>query len=58
MALATETRAVALAGFSEAEREVLIDALIKVRANLSSRDVAGEKPANRHAPSRLATHHA
>lgn len=43
MALASETRAVALAGFSEPEREVLIEALIKVRANLTSRDLVGEK---------------
>lgn len=58
MALAAETRAVALAGFSEAEREVLIEALIKVRANLSSRDLASDKPAGSPAHPRLAMNHA
>jgi hypothetical protein len=58
MALAAETRAVALAGFSEPEREVLIDALIKVRANLSNRELGGEKPTSPEATPRLAVNHA
>jgi hypothetical protein len=58
MALAAETRALALAGFSEPEREILIDALIKVRANLSNRDLVGEKAANPESAPRLAVNHA
>jgi DNA-binding MarR family transcriptional regulator len=58
MALAAETRAVALAGFSEAEREILIEALIKVRANLTSRDLVGEKAAGHSAEPSMAVNHA
>ena len=58
MALAAETRAVALAGFSEPEREILIDALIKVRANLANRGLIGEKPTSPEATPRLAANHA
>jgi DNA-binding MarR family transcriptional regulator len=59
MALAAETRAVALQGMSEAEHELLIEALIKVRANLTSRDLAGEKAANGAAQhNKMAHHHA
>jgi DNA-binding MarR family transcriptional regulator len=46
MALAAETRAVALQGISEAEHELLIEALIKVRTNHTRRELAGEKAAN------------
>jgi len=58
MALASETRAVALAGFSEREREILIEALIKVRANLTSRDLVGLKATSDAAAARMAVNHA
>ena len=58
MALAAETRAVALAGFSEPEREILIEALIKVRANLTSRDLVGLKATSDAAAARMAVNHA
>jgi MarR family transcriptional regulator, transcriptional regulator for hemolysin len=58
MALAAETRALALAGFSEPEREILIEALIKVRANLTCRDLAGEKAASDAAESHVVVSHA
>lgn len=58
MALAAETRAVALAGFSEPEREILIEALTKVRANLTSRDLVGEKATSDAAAARMAVNHA
>ena len=46
MALGAETRALALAGISEAEQEFLIQALSKVRANLTSRDFVANKTIN------------
>jgi MarR family transcriptional regulator for hemolysin len=58
MALASETRAVALAGFSEPEREILIEALTKVRANLTSRDLVGEKATSDAAAAQMAVNHA
>ncbi|MFZ5789107.1 MAG: MarR family winged helix-turn-helix transcriptional regulator [Pseudomonadota bacterium] len=42
-ALAMETREAALAGFSEAERDQIIDSLSKVRANLSTRECVAAK---------------
>jgi MarR family transcriptional regulator for hemolysin len=58
MALASETRAVALAGFSEPEREILIEALTKVRANLTSRDLVGEKATSDATAAQMAVNHA
>ncbi|QEX16898.1 MarR family transcriptional regulator [Hypericibacter terrae] len=58
MALAAETRAVALAGIDEREQDFLIEALIKVRANLTSRDLAAEKTTNGAAEPEVAVNHA
>jgi len=58
MALAAETRAVALAGIDEQEQELLIEALIKVRANLTSRDLVAEKTTNAAAEPEVAVNHA
>lgn len=43
--LASETREAALAGLTDAERQQLTDLLMKVRANLSGRDL-GAKPSD------------
>src|ERR1700754_1775565 len=56
--LASETRESALAGLSESERRQLTDLLMKVRANLSGRDL-GAKPSDPEestASARTATH--
>jgi MarR family transcriptional regulator for hemolysin len=47
--LASETRESALAGLSESERQQLTDLLMKVRANLSGRDL-GAKPSDTEEP--------
>jgi DNA-binding MarR family transcriptional regulator len=44
--LASETREAALAGLSDAERQQLTDLLMKVRGNLSGRDLAARSTAS------------
>jgi DNA-binding MarR family transcriptional regulator len=56
--LASETRESALAGLSDSERQQLTDLLMKVRANLSGRDLAKSSEADDSTPSVRTANHA